>query len=127
MLIIAFGIMAIVGTLTAVEALKGSLTESFSSLGANTFNIRNRSTNMGFGKRTNGRFVPEWKIQLSLEPRDHGARHPIWSMTAFRRESILEADADSAAPAGRGCVVQAYTSKCGGLQKAIARRRGAAL
>lgn len=32
MLIIAFGIMAIVGTLTAVEALKGSLNESFSSL-----------------------------------------------------------------------------------------------
>jgi len=50
MLIIAFGIMAIVGTLTAVEALKGSLNESFSSLGANTFNIRNRASNMSFGK-----------------------------------------------------------------------------
>ncbi len=51
MLIIAFGIMAIVGTLTAVEALKGSLNESFSSLGTNTFNIRNRANTMGFGRR----------------------------------------------------------------------------
>lgn len=53
MLIIAFGIMAIVGTLTAVEALKVSLTESFSSLGANTFNIRNRASSMGFGRSRN--------------------------------------------------------------------------
>lgn len=53
MLIIAFGIMAIVGTLTAVEALKGSLNESFGSLGANTFNIRNRASTMGFGKSRN--------------------------------------------------------------------------
>jgi putative ABC transport system permease protein len=50
MLIITFGIMAIVCINTAIEALKGSLNESFSSLGANTFNIRNRATNTGFGR-----------------------------------------------------------------------------
>lgn len=50
MLIIAFGIMAIVGILTAVEALKGSLNDSFSSLGSNTFNIRNRGGMMSFGR-----------------------------------------------------------------------------
>jgi putative ABC transport system permease protein len=53
MLIIAFGIMAIVSTNTAVEALRGSLNESFSSLGANTFNIRNRASTTGFGHSRN--------------------------------------------------------------------------
>lgn len=41
-LIIAFGIMAIVGILTAIESIKISITSSFSSLGANSFTIVNR-------------------------------------------------------------------------------------
>lgn len=38
-LIIAFGIMALVGILTAIESLKSSLNSSFSFMGANTFTI----------------------------------------------------------------------------------------
>lgn len=38
--------MALVGILTSVDGLKGYLAESFSSMGANTFKIRNRS--LGF-------------------------------------------------------------------------------
>ena len=38
-LIIAVGIMALVGILTAFDILKGNVTESFSSLGANSFQI----------------------------------------------------------------------------------------
>lgn len=44
--IIGFGIMALVGILTAVDGLKSYLSNSFSSMGANTFKIRNRS--LGF-------------------------------------------------------------------------------
>ena len=44
--IIGFGIMALVGILTAVDGLKGYLAKSFSSMGANTFKIRNKS--LGF-------------------------------------------------------------------------------
>ncbi len=40
-LIIAFGIMAIVGVLTAIEGIRGSLQSSFSTLGSNTFKIQN--------------------------------------------------------------------------------------
>lgn len=40
--IIAFGIMALVGILTAIDSMKYYLTENFSMMGANTFNIRNR-------------------------------------------------------------------------------------
>jgi putative ABC transport system permease protein len=42
-LIIAFGIMALVGILTAIESIKGSITSNFTRLGANTFSIRNHS------------------------------------------------------------------------------------
>ncbi|RZA03132.1 MAG: FtsX-like permease family protein [Sphingobacteriaceae bacterium] len=48
-LIIAIGIMALVGILTAIEGIKQSTTEAFSSLGANSFNIQNRGTGINFG------------------------------------------------------------------------------
>lgn len=41
-LIIAFGIMAVVGILTSIDSIKASITSSFSRLGANSFSIRNR-------------------------------------------------------------------------------------
>lgn len=44
--IIGFGIMALVGILTSVDGLKSYLSKSFSSMGAGTFKIRNRS--LGF-------------------------------------------------------------------------------
>ncbi len=41
-LIIAIGIMALVGILTSIDGIKKSITESFSSMGSNSFTIRNR-------------------------------------------------------------------------------------
>ncbi len=38
--IIAFGIMALIGIITAIESMNQSLLESFSSMGANAFNLR---------------------------------------------------------------------------------------
>lgn len=49
--IIAFGIMALVGILTAIDAIKFYLNENFSMMGANTFNIRNRDLNVHMGGR----------------------------------------------------------------------------
>ncbi len=48
-LIIAFGIMALVGILTAIDAIKGSISSSFSSMGANSFTIRNSGMNIHVG------------------------------------------------------------------------------
>ncbi len=48
-LIISIGIMALVGMLTAIDGIKGSLNDSFSGMGANTFNIKNRGNNVQFG------------------------------------------------------------------------------
>ncbi len=59
-LIIAIGISALVGILTSIDALEKSLTDTFTSMGANTFTIRNRSGQMGFGarrKRIERRFI----------------------------------------------------------------------
>jgi putative ABC transport system permease protein len=48
--IIAFGIMALVGIITAIEAMNASLRESFSTMGANAFSIRFKERRMQFGR-----------------------------------------------------------------------------
>ncbi|MFC3560640.1 ABC transporter permease [Pedobacter jamesrossensis] len=53
-LIIAIGLSALVGILTTLDAVKTSMTDAFSSMGANSFTIRNRGTGIrigGQGKR----------------------------------------------------------------------------
>lgn len=45
-LIIAVGIMALVGILTAIDALQAKIESDFSSMGANTFNIRSNAGNI---------------------------------------------------------------------------------
>lgn len=50
-LIIAIGIASLVGMLTAVDAIKGSLNGQFALLGANTFSIQNRGPNIQIGRR----------------------------------------------------------------------------
>ena len=47
--IIAFGIMALVGIKTAIEAMKQKFVESFSSMGANGFTIRYKEPRFHFG------------------------------------------------------------------------------
>lgn len=50
-LIIAFGIMALVGISTAINALEKSLAENLMMMGANTFSIRNRTMRVQIGSR----------------------------------------------------------------------------
>lgn len=50
MLIIAIGITALVGILTSIDGIKSSLSSNFTSMGANTFTIRNRGTNIRIGR-----------------------------------------------------------------------------
>ncbi len=48
-LIIAFGIMALVGILTSIDAIKYYLNDNFQMMGANTFTIRNRTMQVHIG------------------------------------------------------------------------------
>ena len=50
-LIIAFGIMALVGILTSIDAIEYFLTENFTMMGANTFTIKNRSMRVQIGNK----------------------------------------------------------------------------
>jgi putative ABC transport system permease protein len=52
-LIIAIGLSALVGILTTLDAVKKSMTEAFSSMGANSFTIRNRGTGLRMGGQGN--------------------------------------------------------------------------
>ena len=49
--IIAIGITALVGILTAIDSIKYSINDNFTSMGANTFNIRNKGMKLRAGKR----------------------------------------------------------------------------
>src|ERR1700704_2851223 len=51
--IIAFGIMALIGIITAIEAMNQSLTESFSTMGANAFSVRYKERQIHVGGRDN--------------------------------------------------------------------------
>src|SRR5437868_12967800 len=51
--IIAFGIMALIGIITAIEAMNQSLAESFSTMGANAFSIRFKERNVRMGGDNN--------------------------------------------------------------------------
>lgn len=50
MLIIFLGITALVGISSAIDAIKGSINSNFTSMGANSFTIRNRDVSVKVGK-----------------------------------------------------------------------------
>jgi putative ABC transport system permease protein len=58
-MIISFGIMALVGILTSIDAIKASINSNFTRMGANTFTIRNRDSNVRIG--TNGKKAKSYK------------------------------------------------------------------
>jgi len=51
--IIAFGIMALVGIITAIKAMNQKFMESFSTMGANAFTVRYKERNIRFGGDNN--------------------------------------------------------------------------
>ncbi|WP_036678313.1 ABC transporter permease [Daejeonella oryzae] len=59
-IIIAIGLTALVGILTSIDAIEGSLNNTFSSMGANSFTIRNRGIGIriGGGGERPKRFTP---------------------------------------------------------------------
>lgn len=67
-LIIAIGLMALVGILTSIDAIKGSLNNTFASMGANSFTIRNRGTGIRIGGNGNRpKTFPSIKYREAME------------------------------------------------------------
>lgn len=81
--IIAFGIMALVGILTAIDSIKNSLTQSFSLMGANTFTIESRSIRVQIGnqsyRKKNHAFISHQQAQEFKERYFLPARVSIWT------------------------------------------------
>ncbi len=59
LLIIAFGIMALVGILTAIDAIAYSLNDNFSGLGANSFSIERKWGEVKSNRRGKAQKVAE--------------------------------------------------------------------
>jgi putative ABC transport system permease protein len=53
-LIISIGIMSLVGILTAIDGIKAGINTSFSNMGANSFNIKNRGQSIKFSGGSRG-------------------------------------------------------------------------
>ena len=81
--IIAFGIMALVGILTAIDSIKDKLTESFSLMGANTFTIESRSMRVQIGdqkyRKKNHDFISHKQAQEFKERFVFPANVAIWT------------------------------------------------
>ena len=59
--IIAIGITSLVGILTAIEGIQASINDSFSNLGANTFDIRSQRINRGSREGKTAKVFPPLK------------------------------------------------------------------
>jgi len=83
MLIIGFGIMALVGILTAIDAIRNVITEEFSRMGANTFSIESRPINVHFGgereRRRNYDYISYREAHEFKETFEFPAEVSIWT------------------------------------------------
>ncbi|NDA61696.1 MAG: FtsX-like permease family protein [Chitinophagia bacterium] len=84
--IIAFGIMALIGIITAIQAMNQSLKESFSSMGANAFSIRYKEIRMGFNNG-NGEVK---KTRRGLKEKKSNMGKPILKDEAERFKSNFQ-------------------------------------
>jgi putative ABC transport system permease protein len=88
MCIIAFGIMALVGILTAIDAIKSSLTDQFTMMGANSFTISSRGMNIHVGndkKRIRNHSLISY--HQAMEFREMFAE-PAWVSVSFNATSL---------------------------------------
>jgi putative ABC transport system permease protein len=82
--IIAFGIMALIGILTAIDAIKNSLTDQFTMMGANSFSISARGMNVQVGNdRIRTRNYSRISYRQAMEFKSRFTE-PAWVSVSFR-------------------------------------------
>ncbi len=81
--IIAFGIMALVGIFTSIDAIKRSITHEFTMMGANTFNIESRGMRIHIGsnryRTKNYAYISYRQAEEFKEKFDFPAEVSIWT------------------------------------------------
>lgn len=99
LLIIAFGIMALVGILTSIDAMKNSLTDNLASMGTNTFNVIRKGTGLGggrHGRRSNVGDKITYKQALSFKEKYQYpaavSMSALGSMSTVAKRGTVETD-----------------------------------
>lgn len=90
MAIIAFGIMALVGILTAIDGLKSTLTTQFTMMGANTFSITSRSMRVTVGDqhyRTKNHSHITYREAMEFK---NMFNEPAWVSVSFNASGLAE-------------------------------------
>jgi putative ABC transport system permease protein len=107
--IIAFGIMALVGIITAIEAMNQKLTESFSTMGANGFTLRYKESNIRIGNTRQTRLTKK----TSLKEKKSSLDKPITEDEAdmFVQYYKFPATASITAFASRNAIVSYQSNK----------------
>jgi putative ABC transport system permease protein len=86
-LIIAFGIMALVGILTSIDSIKNTITKQFATMGANTFTIESRGISVQIGKsryrKKNHPYVTFRQAREFKKRFDFPARVSVYTMASF--------------------------------------------
>ncbi len=89
--IIAFGIMALVCILTAIDALKSSLSNDFASLGSNTYNVIPKGTGLkaGGGRRVRNEVGPSITFNQAIKFKERFSFPAVVSVSAMGTSSGL--------------------------------------
>jgi putative ABC transport system permease protein len=86
--IIAFGIMALVGILTAIDAIKSSLTNQFTMMGANSFTITSRGMNIQIGNnKYRAKNFSRISYREAAEFKDR-FKEPAWVSVSFYASNL---------------------------------------
>ncbi|MDD2963403.1 MAG: ABC transporter permease [Bacteroidales bacterium] len=87
-MIIAFGIMALVGILTSIDAVRFFFVENFTRMGTNTFTIRNMVMRMG-GERHRSDFLKKITFEEALQFREKFKFPSVTSISTFASGSAI--------------------------------------
>ena len=108
--IIAFGIMALIGIITAIKAMNQKFTESFSTMGATGFTIRYKERNIRFGNNNSDLKVSKWSNKKEKQSR-LGKPITIEEAESFVQQYEFPAKVGISVFAARDAIVQKESKK----------------
>ncbi len=109
-IIIALGIMALIAIITAVEAVNQSLTQSFSTMGANAFSIRFKERNVQFGGGR-GKTIKSSRQSLGSKKSSEGKLISFEEAKAFKSRYAFPGVVGIAISGPGGIIVNTDTKK----------------
>ncbi len=110
-IIIALGIMALIAIITAVEAVNQSLTQSFSTMGANAFSIRYKEKNVRFGAGPNKNAAKKSTRNAVVRRSSEGKLITFDDARAFKQRYTFPAVVGIALSGPSGVIVSNETKK----------------